>query len=124
MKILAVNLPYPWPIDNGYKLPVCNLIRNLGEGVELDLHLVCPGDPKAVSDGVQRTALLGPACRRVEIVPADSLRPVPRRSLLARVINIFSPDRPSIGEPLVSEAMARAVRQQRDENYDLHPWTE
>jgi glycosyltransferase involved in cell wall biosynthesis len=118
MKILAVNLAYPWPIDNGYTLRVCNLIRNLGEGVELDL--VCLGDPKAVPDGAQRTALLGPACRRVHIVPADSLRPVPRRSLLARVINIVSPDRSSIGEPLVSEAMERMVRQrQRDEHYDL-----
>ena len=76
MNILFLSRWFPYPSDNGSKLRISNLIRQLS--LEHEVFLVSFRPPERVIDAEAEQAAMGP-CSAVYTAPYDGYRPRPSR---------------------------------------------
>jgi len=110
MKILCLTGWFPYPPDNGARMRLYYLLRELGFRHHLDLLCFVSEEEEKPDAGV-----LGPSCRLLGAVPFRGFRPLGLRALLG-----FFSGRPRSLLDTYSPVMATLVRQALERgHYDL-----
>src|SRR5919199_2738396 len=78
MRILFLSRWLPYPPDNGSKIRILNVLRQLAK--QHDVSLVTLGEPKRASDPEVMRAL-GALCTQVHVLPYREFRPSSPRAL-------------------------------------------
>lgn len=109
MRILFVSSWFPYPPDNGSRLRIYNLIKQLAKWHEIALVSFSRGDVTT-----NRIAAMRPYCTSVEVVPLKPFEPTRWRALLG----MFSPQPRSFVDTF-SWPMWRLVESKAKDGFDL-----
>lgn len=110
MRLLFLSRWFPYPADNGSRIRILNLIRQLANRHEIGLLSFTSSAVKP-----EHLAALRPWCARIETVPYQAYRPGSWRALMG-----FMDGRPrSVVDTFSRELAARAVQLARDWSPDL-----
>ncbi len=110
MRILFLSAWFPYPMNNGSKLRIYNLLRGLASEHEITL-LSFADQPEVNPDAAEIRQL----CAQVEVVPVRYFDP---RSLRAR-LGFFSPKPRSVIDTFSAEMAACITKTLRARDYDL-----
>lgn len=109
MKILFLSRWYPFPADNGSKIRIINLIKQLSRNHQVDLVSFVS---EALS--VNRIEGMKPYCSQITTVPYRPFRPNSLKSLLG----YFSPKPRSVVDTFSPEYRDRVIALTHQNNYD------
>jgi len=106
-RILVVAPEYPVPPDDGHKLRVLNLVKNISNSIGVTWLLFCV---KLESSGTEKCNALGSGCRRVETVDPETLKPFSMHR--NPIKNIFYPHELTIDKPIYSSEMRARINKE------------
>lgn len=112
MKLLFLSRWFPYPPNNGSKIRVFNLLKQLARRHEV--ALVSFGD-RGDAANARALAILGEYCSSVRVLPYRGFRPSSARSLLG----LLSPQPRSLVDTFSADMRCAVVEQFGDGRYDL-----
>jgi polysaccharide biosynthesis protein PslH len=110
MKILFLSRWFPYPVDNGSKIRVFNLLKYLTQSHEIDL--ISFAGPDLQDSHLQKMKTY---CRKVEAVPYRSFQP----QRLTALAGFFSVEPRSVQDTYNPELQARVNRAMNEDSYDV-----
>jgi glycosyltransferase involved in cell wall biosynthesis len=110
LKILFLSRWYPYPADNGTRLRVFNILRQLSKEAEIDLYSLTMEEVSP-----ERIAAMHPICRRVEVYPEPPVATSGWRSMPA----LFSARPRSIRQSFSADFQRAVSTAAREREYDV-----
>lgn len=107
-RILVVTPEYPYPPNDGHKVRVLNLIRNLNSSLKVTWLFF--GEDAELASQKLCNIQLGTTCEQIEIVPKDTLKPIKLHANYVK--KIFFPHVLTLGRPVFSPLMKDYINQE------------
>lgn len=109
-RILVVAPEYPVPPDDGHKLRVLNLVKNINDSIKTTWLLF--GDKSINENEPAKCKSLGSYCDRIVIIDKKTLKPFILHRKLIKIKNIFFSHKLSIDKPVYSTEMRGQVNKE------------